>query len=57
VARSLGREFAGGEAGLQPPASTVDGEAEKLAKKHKCGGREEVAAEDLRTAKSGGGTA
>jgi hypothetical protein len=49
--------FAGGGADLRSPASTVNGEAEKLAKKGKCGGHDEVAAEDLRTAKSGGSTA
>jgi hypothetical protein len=55
--RSLRKTFAGDGEDLRSPTTTVDGEAEKLAKKHKCGRREEVAAEDLRTAKSGGGTA
>jgi hypothetical protein len=49
--------FAGGGAALRSPASSVDGEAEKLAKKRKCGGREKGAAKELRTAKFGGGAA
>jgi hypothetical protein len=42
---------------LRSPTTTVDGEAEEFAEKHECGGRGEVAAEDLRAAKSGGRTA